>query len=314
MNAPVTWIVFLLGVTILLVLDLKVFHRKDHTVGLKEAAVWSVFWIALSVLFGIGIWLTEGQNTGMEFFTGYVVEKALSVDNLFVFLVLLKYFSVPPELHHKVLFWGIVGAILIRGIFIIGGVWLIHLFEPLLLVLGVFLIYTACKLMTAKEQDHKAVNMVGKNPLVRFLSRHLPMTANYRGGAFFVRENSKMWFTPLFVALIAIETTDVIFALDSIPAIMGVTQNPFIVFSSNICAILGLRALFFLIENVIEKIRYLKYGLAASLGFIGVKMLLPDLTDFMFHMRVEIPILVSLSVVLGAIVVATIASFVKRRS
>ena len=308
------WIVFMTVVVFLLVFDLKIIHRKEHVPSVKEAALWSVFWIGLGLCFGWYISVTLGTERGMEYFTGYAVEKSLSIDNLFVFLVLFQFFGVPKKLYHKVLFWGIVGAIIIRGAFIIGGTWLITVFEPLLFVLGAFLIYTGIKIGQAKNEGAAPKKMVEKNPIIKFMNRHFSVTDGYIADKFFVRENKQWFITPLFITLIAIETTDIIFALDSIPAIMGITQDSFIIFTSNIAAILGLRALFFLVEALIGSLHYLKYALSAALVFIGVKMLLPLWALITRTQSVEIPIWISLTVVLGLIVIATVASIMRTQT
>lgn len=272
-NTIMLWVIFNLAVFFLLFLDLKVFHRDPHAVSIKEALWSSAFWILLAVLFGAGVWIFRGGEAGLRFFAGYVIEKSLSVDNLFVFLVIFSYFKVAKSHQHKVLFWGILGALVLRAFFIFAGVTLLHHFHWVMYVFGGFLVFTGIKLVfeTGKEMD------LGKNPLLKLIRRFMSVTHDYEEDKFFVRRNKKLYATPLFVVLLIIETTDVIFAVDSIPAILAITTDPFIVYTSNILAILGLRALFFALAGLMGMFHYLHYGLGAILVFVGIKMLIADI-------------------------------------
>ncbi len=291
------WIIFNLVVLCLLALDLGVFHRKAHSVSMKEAAIWSVVWISLSLLFNASLFIWEGQQIGMQFLAGYLIEKSLSVDNIFVFVMLFSYFKVPLNYQHRVLFWGILGALLMRGALIGVGAYLISQFHWVLYVFGAFLVFTGIRMALQKEDEHIEVET---NGVVRLLRRIMPISNVYHGERFFVREMGRLVATPLFVVLLIVETTDLLFALDSIPAIFAVTQDPFIVYTSNVCAILGLRALYFLLANVMESFRYLKLGLSAVLVFVGVKMLIADV----YHM----PIALSLGVIATILTVSIVAS------
>ncbi|HSF44296.1 MAG TPA: TerC family protein [Thermoanaerobaculia bacterium] len=276
------FLAFILG---MLALDLGVFHRREHQVGAREATIWTLVWIALSLAFNLWVYLQFGPTKGLEFFTGYVIEKALSIDNIFVFIVIFRYFSVRPEHQHRILFWGILGALVLRGIFIVAGTALLARFDWIILVFGAFLVYTGFKILRAHETEVHPE----KNPILKLFRRFVPMTSDYHGKHFFVREGGRLLATPLLLVLVVVEATDVVFAVDSIPAIFGITHDPFIVFTSNIFAILGLRALYFLLAGLMHKFRYLSVGLGLVLVFIGVKMLI--------HGWVEIPIVVSLGVV-----------------
>jgi tellurite resistance protein TerC len=279
------WIGFLILVLVLLFVDLYWFHRRPHAIGVREA-LWSVaFWVGLAALFNVYVLLQLGTKSALEFATGYLVEEALSVDNVFVFLVILRYFQVEPRYQHRVLFYGILGAIVLRGLFILTGAALLSRFHWVIYVFGAFLVFTGIKIAIQKELGVHPEH----NPILRWLRRVIPITKDYHGSKFFVRHPEGIAATPLLAVLVMIETTDVVFALDSIPAIFGVTRDPFIVVTSNIFAILGLRALFFLLAGIMVKFRFLKYGLGAVLLFIGVKMLI--------SWYVEIPIGVSLGVV-----------------
>lgn len=300
-GTPILWAGFLLLVLILLFLDLAVFHRKAHQVSIREALFFSLFWIGLAVAFNIGVYFWFGAERALEFTAGYLLEKALSVDNLFVILLLFSYFRVPSAHQHRVLFWGILGALVMRGIFIFAGAALLHRFHWLIYVFGAFLIWTGAKLLWGAGEIEPE-----KNVFIRWARRILPMTNGYRDGKFFVKEKGRNLATPLFLVLLTVEGTDVIFAIDSIPAIFAVTKDSFIVFTSNIFAILGLRALFFLLAGVMEKFYYLKVGLALVLGFVGVKMLLSG--------SYPIPITISLGVIVAILSGAMIASLVRARS
>jgi len=297
---PVFWVGFIVVVIALLALDLGVFQRKAHEVRLKEAAIWSVVWVVLSLAFGFWIYYHYGRVSGMQFFAGYLTEKALSIDNIFVFILIFSYFSVPARLHHKVLFWGILGALVMRAAFILAGALLIERFHWILYVFGVFLIFTGLKILLHGETKVKLED----NMIVKLFRRLVPMTGNFDSGKFFSRENGKLMATPLVLVLVTVEATDVIFAVDSIPAIFGITRDPFIIYTSNVCAILGLRSLYFLLASVMRKFAYLGVGLGLILVFIGVKMLINDLT--IGGKSLEIPIEWSLSTI-AAILAVSIA-------
>jgi tellurite resistance protein TerC len=268
----------------MLALDLGVFHRKAHEVSTREALTWSVIWIALALLFNVGIYWKFGSAPALQFLTGYLIEKALSVDNLFVFLVIFSYFAVPKAYQHRVLFWGILGALVFRAIFIALGAVLLAKFHWVMYLFGLLLVVTGVRLMLKTEGEHPE-----RNPIFRLFTRFVPSTAEYQGSRFFTRKSGRWLATPLLLVLVAVESTDIVFAVDSIPAIFAITSDPFIVFTSNIFALLGLRALFFLLSDVISRFAYLKYGLAAVLIFVGLKMLIVDIY--------KVPIVVSLCVV-----------------
>jgi tellurite resistance protein TerC len=269
-GSPALWAGFLIFVLAMLALDLGLFHRKDHAIGFREALLWSGIWIALSLLFGAGITLGFGMQKGLEFFTGYVIEKALSIDNLFVFLVIFSAFQVQAALQHRVLFWGIMGALLLRGVFILAGGAFLESFHWAIYIFGAILLATGVRLLVRRDAEMHPE----RNPVTRLFSRVLPLALDYRGPRFMIVRQGRRLFTTLFLALVTVEVTDVIFAVDSIPAVFAVTTDPFIVFTSNIFAILGLRSLYFLLAGVMEKFRYLKLGLAGVLLFVGAKMLL----------------------------------------
>jgi tellurite resistance protein TerC len=302
MHTALHWIAFNLLVLIAVALDLGVFHRKAHKITLQEALAWSLVWIGLAITFGLAISYFYGQQTGLEFFTGYVIEKALSVDNLFVFLVVFRVFAVSEEYQQRVLGYGILGALLMRGAMIAAGAALIHRFSWIMYVFGAFIIYAGLHMLFAGEAE----NHPEKNFLVRYFSKHLRLTKEYRGGKFFSRENGRLFATPLFLVLLIVEITDVTFAVDSIPAVFGITRDTFIVYTSNVFAILGLRALYFLLAGVLDKFQYLKVGLALVLVFVGTKM--------MVEPWLHISVGVSLAVVLGMLMVAVLASlFMEKR-
>jgi tellurite resistance protein TerC len=264
------WIGFNLFVLLMLALDLGVFHRKAHAVTFKESIAWTVVWITLAMLFNLGVWHFGGSDKGIQFLTGYVIEKSLSVDNVFVFALLFGYFSVPAKYQHKVLFWGILGALVMRAAMIAVGAALITKFIWIIYIFGAFLIITGLKMIFKKEEEFHPES----NPVVRWFKKLMPVTSDYREDKFFVRENGIRYATPLFVVLLLVEVSDVIFAVDSIPAIFAVTKDPFIVYTSNVFAILGLRSLYFALAGVMDKFHYLKLGLGVVLTFVGVKMLL----------------------------------------
>ena len=294
------WIAFNAVVLALLALDLFVFHRSAHEVRFKEAAAWSIFWIVLSLCFGAGVYFFRGHEDGLEFLTGYLIEKALSVDNIFVFVLVFAYFRVPLAYQHRVLFWGILAALLMRGAMIGAGVYLIERFAWISYVFGALLVVTAIRMAMHDEQDIH----VEANPIIRLVRRFVPVTNVYHGQKFFVREEVggrlRTVATPMLIVLAAIETTDLIFALDSIPAIFAITHDPFIVYTSNVCAILGLRALYFLLAGVINTFRWLKLGLSLVLVFVGAKMLLEEV--------VHVPVGVSLGVIGVVLAVSITAS------
>jgi len=302
MTASVTlWVGFTLFVLVMLALDLGVFHRKAHVVRMKEALIWSVVWIALSLVFNAAVYYWFGPEKALEFLTGYVIEKTLSVDNVFVFVVLFGSFAVPREYQHRVLFWGVFGALLMRAAFIATGAALLAHFHWVIYLFGALLVITAIKLMAEKGVAVDAT----KNPLYRLFVKRVRSVPEYDGDKFFTIQNGKRYATPLFLVLVAIEATDLVFAVDSIPAIFAVTDDPFIVYTSNVFAILGLRALYFVLADVVEKFVYIKPALAFILGFVGIKMLLMDVY--------KIPIAASLGVIVAALAVAIVASALKRR-
>ncbi|UPL47957.1 TerC family protein [Hymenobacter sublimis] len=285
-NTPLFWVGFNAFVLVLLLLDLLVFNRKAHVVRMREALGWSAFWIVLSLGFNYLVYRWQGETAALEFLTGYLIEKSLSVDNLFVFLLIFTYFKVPQQYQHKILFWGIIGALVLRAAFILAGAALLAKFHFLLYVLGAFLVYTGVKMATSGGEPEIDPD---NNPVVKFLSRHLPITNRLHEGKFFVRQNGTLFATPLLVVLVMVETTDVVFAADSIPAILAISRDTFIVYTSNVFALLGLRALYFALEGLMRLFHYLHYGLSLILIFIGAKLLVADLA--------HIPMGVSLGVV-----------------
>jgi tellurite resistance protein TerC len=293
------WVGFNAFVLAMLAVDLLGFHREAHQVRVREAAAWSAVWIALALLFGCGIYAFMGRTAGLEFFAGYVIEKALSVDNIFVFVLIFSLFRVPPEYQHRVLFWGVLGALVMRGAMIAAGAYLIEQFHWVLYLFGAFLVFTGIRMAVAVEHDVEPDD----NVVVRLVRRLMPITSGYHGQQFFVRDAAhgmRLAATPLFVVLVLVETTDLIFAVDSIPAIFAVTRDTFIVYSSNVFAILGLRTLYFLLADVIDRFHYLKAGLSAVLVFVGTKMLTADVYS--------IPIGLSLGVIVSLLGAAVGAS------
>ena len=297
---PWLWVGFNIFVLVMLALDLGVFHRKAHVVTFKESIAWTVFWICCAMVFNTGVAHFMGPEKGLEFLTGYIIEKSLSVDNVFVFALLFSYFAVPPLYQHKVLFWGILGALIMRAIMIFLGAALITKFSWVIYLFGAFLILTGIKMMVKREEEIHPE----RNPLVRLFKRVMPVTADYRGDRFFVRENGVRMATPLFVVLLLVEFSDLIFAVDSIPAIFAVTTDPFIVYTSNVFAILGLRSLYFALAGVMEKFHYLKIGLGLVLVFVGVKMLLG-------HSSWAIDTHVSLGVIVTVLAGSVVASLLR---
>lgn len=298
------WVGFNALVLGLLALDLGVFHRESKAVSVKEALTWSVVWISLAIAFGIGIGFVMGRQSALEFFAGYLVEEALSVDNLFVFIMIFGFFRIPPALQHRVLFWGILGALLMRGFMIGAGAMLIARFHWVIFVFGAFLVFTGIRMAFQQEAHIEPES----NPIIRIVRKFFPVTTKFHGDRFFIREALvaggpiRLVATPLFVVLVLVETTDVMFALDSIPAIFGVTKDPFLVYTSNVFAILGLRSLYFVLAGVIGKFHLLKYGLSVVLAFVGVKMLLSEIYP--------IPIGWSLGVVAGVLLSSVLLSLV----
>jgi tellurite resistance protein TerC len=288
----------------MLALDLGVFHKKTHAVPVKEAVIWSCVWITLALLFGVFIYVDSdfGPQKALEFITGYVIEYSLSVDNIFVFILIFTYFAVDSRYQHKILFWGIIGALIMRAIFIFAGVALINRFHWIVLIFGGFLVFTGIRMLFTKETEVDPE----KNPVVRFFRKFLPVTHETHGDKLFVRINHRLFATPLFLVLLIIETSDLIFAVDSIPAILAISQDTFIVYTSNIFAILGLRSLYFALAGIMGFFRFLKVGLAFVLSFVGLKMLLAY-----FHF--EIPILVSLGAIILILLTSILASvFIKK--
>ena len=294
----ILWTAFNVFVLGMLALDLGVFHKKAEEITVRNALVWTGVWITLAMCFNFFVYQYFGKQQAIEFFTGYIIEKSLSVDNIFVIIMIFSYFQVPTSYQHKVLFWGILGALVMRVIFIFAGIELIHRFHWLIYIFGGFLIVTGIRMVVGGEGKIEPE----KNPLVRLFRKIFPVTQNFEGDNFFVRRDAKLWATPLFVVVILIETTDLIFAVDSIPAILAITDDPFIVYTSNVFAILGLRSLYFALSGIEKYFHYLKYGLATILVFVGAKMCLAD-----FY---KIPIEYSLLVIVSVLVVAILASVI----
>ena len=296
------WVLFNLFVVAMLAVDLGVFHRKQHAVALKEALTWSAVWIGLALLFNMGIYFwyqnPSRSHAAVEFFTGYLIEKSLSVDNIFVFLLLFRYFGVEAKFQHEVLFWGILGALTMRAIFIAAGVTLVQKFDWVIYVFGLILILSGVKMALEKGKEVHPE----RNPVLKLFRRFMPVTKEYVGGKFFVKQAGRTHATPLFVVLLTVETTDLIFAVDSIPAVLAITQDPFIVYTSNVFAILGLRALYFALAGVMDLFHHLHYGLSAILVFVGIKMLL----SAVYH----IPVTIALAVVAGILVISVLSSLV----
>ena len=296
-HETIMWLVFVVVVVVMLAIDLGVSQRKPHAVKLKEARIWSLVWIATAFVFMGGVAFELGRQKAMEFLAGYLLEKALSVDNLFVFLIIFSYFKVESKYQHKVLFWGILSALAMRAVFIWAGVAIINQFHWVIYLFGAFLIFTGIKMALHKEADvHPEKNIV-----IRLARKVMPVKAGYSGSRFFVRENGKTWATTLFIVLLVVETSDIIFAFDSIPAILAITRDPFIVYSSNIFAILGLRALFFALAGIMELFHYLNYGLSLVLVFVGVKMVLPEA----YKISIEVA-LATVAAILAASILASV--------
>jgi tellurite resistance protein TerC len=291
-------VLFNLFILLMLFLDLGIMQRREHFPSMKEAIGWSIVWITLALAFDTFIWCELGKTKALEFLTGYIVEQALSVDNVFVFIVIFTYFAVPHSVQHKVLFWGVLSAIVFRAIFIVLGATLVAKFHWILYLLGAFLVFTAIKLAVQEDTEVKP----DKNPVIRFARKLLPVTKDYEQGKFFVRKEGKRYMTPLLLVLLMIETTDIAFATDSIPAIFAITRDTFIIYTSNIFAVLGLRALYFVVAGFMKEFRFLKYGLSVVLGFIGIKMLIEP--------WFSIPILISLFVIFGIIIISIFLSLI----
>jgi tellurite resistance protein TerC len=298
-GSPLLWAGFLAFVVGMLALDLGVFHKRAHAVSVKEAALWSVAWISLAALFNVGVYALFGPERALEFAAGYLLEKALAVDNIFVFVIIFSSFGVSLASQHRVLFWGVLGALLMRAVFIVVGAALIQRFHWVMYIFGALLVITGAKLLVQRaEEAHPE-----RNPLLTLFRKWVPVTHEHAEGQFIVKRAGKRYATPLLLALVAVEVSDLVFAIDSIPAVFAVTTDPFIVFTSNIFAILGLRSLYFLIADIITRFAYLKIGLAVVLMFVGVKMLIADL--------IKVPILVSLGVIISVIAVSIAVSWLK---
>jgi tellurite resistance protein TerC len=304
MANPILWTVFGLVVAVVMALDLGVFHRKAHEVSVREALAWTAVWVALGLGFGVFVLFERGRPTAAEYFACYLTEYALSVDNIFVFLVIFTYFGVPGDCRHRVLFWGILGALGMRAIFLTSGIVLIEKFHWTVYVLGAVLIFTGIKLFRQGDAELQPE----KNLVLRLARRFLPVTEGYEGNSFFVRRAGKRFATPLFLTLLVVESTDVMFAVDSVPAALSLSKDLLVVYTSNVFAILGLRSLFFAVAGLLQYLHYLKYGLSAILVFVGIKMVLPESR--------KIPIEIALSIVGGILLLAVVASVIrtKRRS
>jgi tellurite resistance protein TerC len=297
----VSWVIFAVAIFGLLALDLFVFHREAKPVRMREAATWVGVWVTLGLAFGGWVFLTRGATSGGEYLAGYLIEYSLSMDNVFVFAVLFAYFGVPAAYQHRLLFWGVLGAIVFRAIFILAGTALLESFHVVIYLFGVLLLYTAWRMIRAgtEQIDPSA------NPVLRVMRRVIPITEAYEGQRFFTRRDGRLWATPLFAALVVVETSDIMFAIDSVPAILAITTDTFIVFTSNAFAIMGLRSLYFLLAGLIDRFEYLKYGLAALLAFAGLKMLLSDV--------VHLDVWVSLGIIVAILVVSVVVSLLATR-
>ncbi|TFG43531.1 MAG: TerC family protein [Bacteroidia bacterium] len=299
-NSLLFWTIFNIIILTVLTLDLGVINKKAHKVSLKEALAWSGVWISLALIFNLFVYFQFGKIKALEFLTGYVIEYSLSIDNIFVFILIFSFFSVKPQYQHKILFWGILGALIMRGIFIFAGVALINRFHWIVIIFGGFLLFSGIKMLFQKEEASVEPE---RNNLVRLFRKFLPVSENLHGDSLFVKLDRKLYATPLFLVLLVIESTDLIFAVDSIPAVLAISQDTFIVYTSNIFAILGLRSLYFAVSGIMGLFRYLKVGLAIVLSFVGFKMLASY-----FHF--EIPILLSLAIILLILLVSIIASLI----
>ena len=298
--SPIFWIVFSIVVLGMIAIDLGIFTRKSHTIAFKEALAWTTVWAVLATLFGIWIWNSQGRTKGLEFFNGYLIELSLSADNVFIFALIFRNFAVPAEYQHKVLIWGVLSALVMRFVMIAIGVQLITQFQWILYVFGIFLVFTGIKMLVKSDNTEDDPT---KNPIVNYARRVLPMTPTWVGDRFMVKQNGRRLFTPLFLVLICIEISDVIFAVDSIPAVFAITQDQFIIFTSNVFAIMGLRSLYFVLSGVIDKFHYLKPGLGLILTFVGVKMLTG-------HTSFKISNELSLGFTIGVLVLSIVGSIV----
>ncbi|MDR0232282.1 MAG: TerC family protein [Dysgonamonadaceae bacterium] len=303
------WVGFITFVIIMLMLDLGVFHKKNHAVKIREAIYWSLFWIGLALLFNVGTYYVLGKEKAFEFFTAYVLEKSLSVDNLFVFILIFSYFQIEPKYQHKILFWGILGALVMRAAFIFAGIALITKFSWIMYVFGIFLLYTGIHMLFEKKEEDFDPN---KNLIIRWFKKIMPVTHENPKAKFFVKINGKHYATTFFITLLFLEVSDLIFAVDSIPAVLSVSKDTFIVFTSNIFAILGLRSLYFALSGIMQYFYYLKYALAGILSFIGIKMCINELSHefgYAFH----ISNYVSLGVILGLLSISIIFSIIVKK-
>lgn len=301
MDHPLFWVLFNIFVVIMLALDLGVLNRRPHEIGFREAVSWSLVWVGLAAAFAGFVYFWHGRPAALEFVGGYLVEQSLSIDNLFVFVVIFRYFKVPAPLQHRVLYWGIIGALIMRGIFIVAGVGLIRRFDWLIYIFGAFLVFNGVQLMRQTEMEVHP----DQNPIVRLLRRLMPVSSEYEGGKFLVRRE-RLYATPMLVVLLVIETTDVLFAVDSVPAVLAISLDPFIVYTSNVFAILGLRSMYFVLAGMMQTFRYLHYGLAVILMFIGTKMLISH-----FY---KIPTEVALAVVAALLAVSVGASLMHKEA
>ena len=293
------WVGFNVFVLLMLLLDLSVFHRKSHEVKIKESLIWTCVWITLALIFNYGVYYFLGKQKALEFFTGYLIEKSLSIDNIFVFILIFSSFGVPAEYQHKVLFWGILGALVMRAIFIFAGVALLNHFHWIIYLFAVFLVFTGVKMLL---QNNRKMKIDKESIMVRLLKRVFPITESFHGNNFFVRLNSKTYATPLFIVVLTVEASDLIFAVDSVPAIIAISNDPFIVYTSNVFAILGLRSLYFAVAGMHKYFRYLKFGLSLILIFVGIKMFLSDIFP--------IPVFIALITIAVILLTSVIASMV----
>lgn len=299
-NQILLWLGFAIFLCAMLTLDLGVFHRKAHVIKVKEALTWTAFWVSLAVLFNIGVYFWRGSKPALEFLTCYLIEESLSVDNLFVFMVIFSYFAVPQTYRYKVLFWGIIGAIVMRFVFIFTGVALIQKLHWIIYIFGAFLIFTGIRMAFREEEVHPE-----KNVILKLFRKFMPITNDYEDGRFFIKKAGRMFATPLFVVILAIESSDLVFALDSIPAALAISSDPFIIYTANIFAILGLRSIFFALAGIMEMFHYLHYGLSLVLVFVGVKMVISDFF--------KIPISAALGVVASIIFISIILSVILKK-
>src|SRR5688500_161696 len=297
-----SWVLFTVLILTMLAIDQGIFHRKSHVIGMREALIWTVIWISMGLLFGAGVFYFKGHEPGMQYLAGYIIEKSLSVDNIFVFVLIFASFRVPAAYQHRVLFWGILGALIMRGIFIGLGAALIERFHWILYIFVAFLVYTGIKIFLTRDNESEDPS---DNPIVRFFRKIARITPAYEGNKMFVKRDGKVWATPLMLVLVVVETSDLIFAVDSIPAIFAVTTDPFIVYTSNVFAILGLRSLYFLLPGSMHKFHYLQVGLAVVLVFVGVKMLVSGV----YH----IPVVWSLLIICGVLAASIAGSLIHAR-